>query len=147
MNLRASSDFRPGNMAAILEQIIPRAVKATENAVVIVQADAHAFCPKDSGDLDASIGSEIELAGQSVNGIVFASAPYAAFVEYGTGLVGEAAPHGPLPTSGVPFTGSWVYDFRRQNWRGMPAQPFLRPALDLNLGRIMAAFGEQGFSV
>ena len=147
MNIRATADFRPGSIAAILEQIIPRAVTATTNATAIVAADAESLCPRDSGELADSIGTEVELIGQRVDGSVFASAPYAAFVEYGTGLRGASAPHGPLPTEGVPYTGSWVYDFRRQNWRGMPAQPFLRPALDMNQSKIMSAFAEQGFTV
>ena len=116
-------------------------------ATQIVEADARSLCPVRSGELQESIGSVVELTGSSVDGVVYAEAPYAAFVEYGTGLAGEASPHGELPTEGVPFTGDWVYDFRRQGWRGMPAHPFLRPALDINGARIMAAFNEQGFAV
>ena len=147
MNIRASASFQPGNIAAILEQIIPRAITATENATALVAEDARSFAPNDTGELQSSIGTEVQFSGTTVEGSVFASAPYAAFVEYGTGLRGEAAPHGELPTEGVPFTGSWVYDFRKQDWKGMPARPFLRPALDINGSRIMAAFGEQGFAV
>ncbi len=147
MNLRASSDFRPGPVAAILEQIIPRAILATRNATRIVEQAAIALVPVDTGELQNSIGSEVALIGSIVQGSVEARAPHAAFVEFGTGLTGAASPHGDLPTEGVPFTGSWIYDFRGQGWKGMPARPYLRPALDFNGPQIMGAFAAEGFYV
>jgi HK97 gp10 family phage protein len=147
VNLRASADFRPGNVAALLEDIAPRAIAATTRAVAIVKASAQEFVPKRSGDLADSIQSSVELIGTVVNGAVEATVPYAAFVEYGTGIHGEESPHGELPLEGVPFTGSWVYDYKQQDWKGMPAQPYLRPALDTNDAKIMDAFAAEGFRI
>ena len=70
-----------------------------------------------------------------------ATAPYAAFVEYGTGLRGAGTYPYELPSEGVPYTGSWVYDYKRQNWQGHAAQPFMRPALDTARPEIRAIFG------
>lgn len=147
MNIRASADFKPGNYAAFEAQIVPRIIAATRAATAAVAVEARALCPVDSGELQGSIGTEVVLSRQEVDGAIFAAAPYAAFVEYGTGLVGEAAPHGALPTQGVPYTGNWVYDYKRQNWRGMPAHPFLRPAVDGSFGVIMDSYRAQGFVV
>lgn len=147
MNLRASGDFRPGPVAFLLEQVAPRAIAATTKATALVATTAQSLAPVDSGDLASSIESSVELIGPLVQGSVEATAPYAAFVEFGTGLTGAASPHGELPTEGVPITGGWVYDYRGQGWKGAAAQPFLRPALDLNFHAIMAAFAEEGFAV
>lgn len=148
MNLRASGDFRPGPIASILEQIAPRAIAATTKATRLVAATAQSLAPVGaSGDLANSIETSVELIGSIVQGAIEATAPYASFVEFGTGLVGASSPHGELPSEGVPFTGSWVYDFRGKGWKGMPAQPFLRPALDLNFNAIMGAFADEGFIV
>jgi hypothetical protein len=37
-----------------------------------------------------------------------------------------------------------VYDYKHQNWKGMYARPYLRPALDLNQSAIVALFGKNG---
>lgn len=147
MNLRASGDFRPGPVAFILEQVAPRAIAAVTKATGTVAVTAQGLAPVLSGDLANSIEATVELIGTTVQGAVEATAPYAAFVEFGTGLTGSASPHGELPTEGVPYTGAWVYDFRGRGWKGMAAQPFLRPALDMNFNAIMGAFAEEGFVV
>ncbi len=147
MDIRATSDFRPGIISAALEQIIPLAIDAVQDATTQVEGSALQYVPRDTGELADSIGKEVALVGQTVQGTVYALAPHAPFVEFGTGLVGEANPHPPLPTEGVPFTGAWVYDFRQQGWIGMAAQPFLRPALDVNAQNILIAFRRRGFSV
>ena len=64
---------------------------------------------------------------------VLATAPYAAFVEYGTGIVGSGESH-PNP-DGWDYdvndhgdAGWWYYDWAYSNWRwtkGQPAKPFM----------------------
>lgn len=147
MNPRASSDFKPGNLAAIEQEIINRVeVAVTESSVAVMDA-AKILVPVDTGELRSSIAMQVELKGKIVVGTIYAGANHAAFVEYGTGLVGAAAPHPPLPTEGVPITGSWIYDYKGQGWIGMAARPFLRPAYDASKNFILAAFRRQGFKV
>lgn len=130
-----------------MEQIIPRAIAATAKATTLVANTARELAPVREGTLASSIQGEVALIGQTVEGGVEATAPHAAFVEFGTGERGAASPHGELPTEGVPYTGGWVYDFRNQGWKGMPAHPFLRPALDINHRGILAAYAEEGFVI
>jgi len=147
VNPRASSGFKPGNLAAIEQEIINRVeVAVTESSVAVMDA-AKILVPVDTGELRSSIAMQVELKGKIVVGTIYAGANHAAFVEYGTGLIGAAAPHPPLPTEGVPITGSWIYDYKGQGWIGMAARPFLRPAYDASKNFILAAFRRQGFKV
>lgn len=61
-----------------------------------------------------------------------------AFIEYGTGVRGEGTYADDLPQSNIPFTGSWIYDFRykrgeRQfHWYGKEAEsPMLNSFIEL----------------
>ena len=47
----------------------------------------------------------------------------------------------------VPITGSWVYDYKKQNWVGHEAQPYMRPALDTARPAILEAFAKRGFKI
>jgi hypothetical protein len=88
--------------------------------------------------------SILQWKGQRVTGTVSYTSGHASFVEFGTGIIGSGTYPYPLPQEGVPFTGSWVYDYKHQNWKGMYARPYLRPALDLNQSAIVALFGKNG---
>lgn len=147
VNIRATSTFQPGRVAAVQQAVLARALAAVTKGTELVASEARALCPVETGELQASIGSEVALRGPLVTGTVFATAPHAAFVEFGTGLIGAASPHGALPQEGVPFTGSWIYDFRGRGWKGMPARPYMRPALDQSQGAILGFFREEGFRV
>jgi len=147
VNIRASADFKPGNIAAIEQAITKRAIAAVTQGTQVVETAAKTLVPRDTGELAGSIGSVVTLTGRTVVGTIYAAAKHAAFVEYGTGLIGQANPHGPLPQTGVPFTGRWIYDYKNQQWQGMPAQPYMRPALDQSGPAILGAFRDQGFKV
>jgi HK97 gp10 family phage protein len=147
VNIRASSTFRPGNIAAIQQSVVLRAVNAVTKGTELVKSEAQTLCPVDTGELRASIASEVALRGSLVTGTVYATAPHAAFVEFGTGLIGRGTYPFALPQSGVPYTGSWVYDFRGRGWKGMPAKPYMRPALDGAGPQIIGFFREEGFQV
>lgn len=61
-----------------------------------------------------------------------------AFIEYGTGVRGEGTYADDLPLSNIPFTGSWVYDFRYKrgerlfHWQGKEAEsPMLMSFIEL----------------
>lgn len=83
-------------------------------------------CPVDTGELRDSITAIAEgLAGQ-----IIASSGHAAYVEFGTGIVGASSPHPTMP---------WIYDINahmdkgwvyfkndRFYWTaGQPARPFM----------------------
>ena len=118
-----------------MQSVVPRLVAAVEDASLSVMFEAQALVPVDTGELQSSIGTgPVELVGSVVRGTVEANAPYAAYVEYGTGQRGEAsAGAGPGPYS--------------PSWPGMPAQPYMRPALDTARPAILDAFAKQGFKV
>lgn len=130
MKLAASSKFSPVDMSRITARLIPKLTSAMQESVKLVQTEAQAIVPVDTGELKASIGTSVEWSGTSVNGEVFADAPHAAFVEYGTGIRGAASPGaGPYPYS--------------PGWPGMPAQPFLRPSLDNSKAQILSIFEKE----
>ncbi len=146
MNFKAESRFAPVDTSRLMQRIIPALQDAVTEGCGAVVEEARALCPVDTGALQSSIRTTgIEIIGQGVVGHVSATESYASFVEYGTGLVGQANPHPPLPAAGIPYTGGWVYDFRRQNWKGEAARAFMRPGLDAARPRIVSAFADRGF--
>ncbi len=110
-----------------------------EGAMIIHQ-EAQDLAPEVTGELKSGIITRQTVDEPERQVIEVAStAGHAQFVEYGTGLTGAASEHPPLPTEGVPITGEWVYDYKRQNWPGMAAQPHMRPALDGKAGEVRSA--------
>lgn len=148
MDFRASAKFTPVEASRLQALFVPRIVDAVTEACGAVVEEARTYCPVDSGDLVSNIGiGSVELVGTVVQGTVTATSGHAAFVEYGTGVRGEGTYPGELPEENVPFTGSWVYDYKQQDWQGHQAQPFMRPALDSAQPAIRDAFAKQGFKV
>lgn len=146
MNFRAQTKTSFVDQARIMQMIAPRAIAAVTEICEAVAAEARAICPVDTGELQSSIDVEsVALTGTKVEGSVSATAPHAGFVEYGTGLRGAGTYPYDLPTTGVPFTGAWQYDFRGRGWQGMAARPYMRPALDTVRPMIPDAFAKQGF--
>ena len=135
MNIRASSNFRPGNVAAVQERVTARVVTAVTRGTESVLNTALANVAVDTGELQSSGHMTITLEGQRVNGLVIFDADHAAYVEFGTGIRGAASPGA---GKGIAYSATW---------RGMPAQPYIRPALDSNRGEIVGAFRDQGFKV
>lgn len=135
MNFKATSTFKPVDVSRAMQKIVPAMVAAVTEACGAVANEAEAIVPVDTGELRASIGvGPVALEGNAVTGTVEATAPYAAYVEYGTGIRGAAsAGAGPGPYSG--------------SWPGMPAQPYLRPSLDTARPDIIEAFARRGFKV
>jgi hypothetical protein len=69
----------------------------------------------------------VRETGSTVVADVIFDSGHAAYVEYGTGIRGaESAGAGPYPYS--------------PTWAGMPAQPYLRPALDIAKDEVRQAF-------
>jgi hypothetical protein len=145
VNFRAQSSFRAGDWSRVVSKILPRVVAAVTAASEAVLNVSRQYCPVRSGALVASGGTQVSILGEKVVGFVYYTAGHASFVEFGTGLTGSGTYPYALPEQGVPFTGSWVYDYKTQGWIGMTAQPYLRPALDEH-DLILAAWRDQGFS-
>ena len=94
--------------------------KALGKACALVERSAKQKAPKGVGDLRRSIQSRVE----NLEGIVFATAEYAPYVEYGTGLFAEAGDG----RKDVP----WYYRDDKGDYHatsGMKPHPYMRPAL------------------
>lgn len=142
MKLSATPTVRFGSFAALEALIVPKLIKGATAGSKIVLEESQVLVPVDGGKLKASGSFTVEWKGTSVVGYVMYTAGHAAFVEFGTGIVGRGTYPFDLPTEGVPFTGEWIYDYKQQDWRGMVAQPYLRPALDICRQQILDAFQE-----
>lgn len=142
--LFATAEFKPGASpraivdAVLLVQVFVKVRKAQR----IVVAHAKAIVPVGAtGELQRSIEAREPIdTFREIIGEVVATAGHASFVEFGTGLRGIGTYPYPLPMEGVPITGAWVYDYKKQQWVGMPAQPYMRPALDIARAEIVAEF-------
>lgn len=129
MNLRANSTFRAGDWSRLEGLLVPKLTVGAQNAANAVLEISQGIVPVASGDLQRSGGTAVEWKGTTVTGFVTYGAYYAAYVEFGTGRRGAgSAGAGPFPYN--------------QNWPGMVAQPYIRPALDQGRGQVMDAFRE-----
>lgn len=149
MNFKAQSIFKPVDLVRLQARIIPKLVAAITEGCGAVVDEAQAIAPVgETGEFRDSIHTAtVEVVGTKINGRVVNDSPHAGFVEFGTGVRGEGTYPFDLPQSGVPVTGSWIYDYRNQNWQGHVAQPTLRPGLDAARGAILGAFSRRGFKV
>jgi HK97 gp10 family phage protein len=110
-----------GNVEKALQTGINQSVKK-------IQADAKLLAPVgDNGQLRNSIQANVETRNGSPVGVVSTNLHYAPYVEFGTGQRGEASSAPPK------WDGNLNY---RQDWAGMPAQPFMFPAAQQNKGVI-----------
>lgn len=107
---------------------------------VAMEVVAKRLVPYDTGELHDSIVGGARTRNGKPEAYVVASAPHWAFVEYGTGLVGQATAQ---DIAGITTPAGWAYDYAGQGWIGMPAQPYLRPAM-LIAGQFLQA-GKAGF--
>ena len=107
-------------------------LKSVEYCGKFVEDDAKLNCPVDMGDLVQSIQHETKAAGGSIRSTIYTNSDHAAYVEFGTGQCGE----GTYDNSNV----SLAYN---QDWVGMPAQPYLYPALKDNETQLKAYIANQ----
>lgn len=130
MKIRATSTFRPGNYAALEAQIVPRLIEGATVGANIVLDISQEQVPVDTGELKASGRVSVEQQGTVISGyIVYGGdgVDYAAYVEFGTGRRG----------AGSAGAGPYAYN---QNWPGMVAEPYMRPALDIGRADVLDAF-------
>lgn len=130
MNLRANSSFKAGTFAALEAKLVPLLVNGARNGAQAVFAISQTLVHVDSGELKAS-GVQpcpVEWTGQKVVGYVKYTSPHAAFNEFGTGRRGEAS-------------GQWAGPYSyKQDWPGMTAIPFIRPAMDIGRAQVLTAW-------
>lgn len=92
---------------------------------------------KRGGTLRNSIEFEVQDDGSEIKGVIFATAEYAPYVEYGTGLFAE---------NGNGRKTGWAYEDEETGeviWtRGQKPKPFLRPALFENKEEILRRLRE-----
>ncbi len=127
MNFRATSTFTGLNVATALCTYQTANRLSVEQSAEIVLEEAEAIVPVDTGELRESGHTEIEVKGDEATGYVVFDAEHAAYVEYGTGERGAASPG----AGEGPYT---------PGWPGMPAQPYIRPALDTARPAIVEVF-------
>jgi HK97 gp10 family phage protein len=97
--------------------ISPIAVETVRQAGEMIQQAARRLCPVATGALRDSILVEVQQLEKTVRAAVGPTMYYAGYVEFGTGIRGASSPG----------AGQGPYS---PTWPGMPAQPYMRPALD-----------------
>lgn len=127
VNLKVDVSVKWGDFSRVEEVIVPKLLDGAEVAAGIVYDDSQVRVAVDTGSLKASGRKFVEWVNKKVTGYVEYQAGHAAFVEFGTGVRGQESPG----------AGPFEYD---QNWPGMIAQPYIRPALDGNHKGISDAF-------
>lgn len=134
-------------------------VQGVRKGIALVQAQARAGCISETGELRNSIHVSDEVIGKNkVVGTCFTNKSYAPYVEFGTGLKGQAnhagiSPNVPVACSQSPW---WIHESQidkglaeKYHWfyidtkdgrfyqcNGQPARPFMYPALKNNEEKI-----------
>ena len=103
----------------------------TDHGVEIAKVQVRQLRAWYTGELESSISGYFSPS--TGVGIIKAGAPYAVYVEFGTGIVGSGSPH-PAP-AGWQYdvnahgeSGWWYYNDRdgKMHWtKGMPSRPFM----------------------
>ena len=128
MNFSAKSSFSGLNLAVAQAAFEQAARLSVEQGAEIVLEEAEAIVAVDTGALRESGHVELVVSsGPQPSAAVVFDEPYAAYLEYGTGVRGAASPG----------AGEGPYD---PNWPGMASQPYLRPALDTARPAIVEVF-------
>lgn len=130
--------MRKFNELGSMEPVVYKSVRKQTEAVRIV---AVKLCPVYAGPwrfvsrgaLKGSIYGKVDQDADATIGCVYTNAPYAPFVEFGTGPVGQSSHAGISPNVPVAYTQEpwvWVDDEGGfHTTEGQPAQPFMYPAL------------------
>ncbi len=121
-----------GNIDEVLTQSIGQQTK-------LVQGDAKDLCPVDLGDLRNSIKGTVKNYKGRIVGVVSTNSDHAAYVEFGTGKVGERTNKNTKVNVSYKQD-KWLVNIPDVGPRwieGQPAQPYLYPALKNNEERII----------
>src|SRR5262249_3662358 len=120
MNLHGTAQYTPRMSTGqfIATKITPAVIEATREIGEIALLEAQAIVPVDTGELQASGRVVMRTTEKGAGAEIGFTANHAAYVEYGTGILGSIS------------TGAGPYPYD-PNWHGMRAQPYLRPALEV----------------
>lgn len=117
--------------SAIGTRVAEAAATGVGRGAVVIQEEAQATVAVRTGDLRDSIQAQPPVvSGSVVSAEVTAGTDHAFFVEYGTGRRGAAS-------AGA---GDVSYN---EDWPGMAAQPYMRPALDTRRQDVFDAIAEE----
>lgn len=97
--------------------------KGIGKSMTVIEGDAKDLCPVDRGELRDSIHSDTKKRSGEIKGTCGTNKEYAAYQEFGTGQRGAESPSPPKAPIGAGY---------REDWSGIPAQPYLYPALIQN---------------
>ncbi len=131
----SSSLFRSNNQA--LSKILDGVSAGVSRGAQIIEEEAKANAPVLTGELRDSIHAQaaeqdkdLSGSGNARTAVVTVDAEHGPYVEYGTGERGMESPG----------AGQGPYS---PTWKGMPAQPYLRPALDTRRQDVLEAIGAE----
>ena len=118
--------------------------EAVVNSTAIVLNTAKHYVPvgrEGGGGLRNSIHMKVEQSGDGIVGKVFAGGGHAMYVEFGTGVVGEASNYPKAGELGLKYAHySWTYTpdggEHFYTTKGYRARPFMYPALNQNKAQI-----------
>lgn len=123
------------NLQIFINNKLPKTVEeCLEDACLVVEGEAKALCPVRDGQLINSIKHEVN----GNVGTIGSNVEYAPYVEVGTGIFSTMG----NGRKDVP----WRYKDAKGDWHttyGMVAQPFLEPAVNANIPRILDCFKEK----
>ena len=137
MKIRIDTAGFRRDMEAFATALEENTVAAVTDACGVIEADAKARCPRDTGFLRASITSDVQPWFGAVFGRVGTNVNYAPYVHEGTGLFSRTG----LGRKDVP----WRWQDDKGQWHttsGQKPQSFLEEAADANRERIVAIFAE-----
>lgn len=113
----------------------------------LIQGEAKDLCPVDLGQLRNSILTTTRKSKYKITALVHTNTEYAAYVEFGTGKVGESTPVADKYPGSLAYKQTkWKVNIPDVGWRyveGQPAQPFLYPALKNNEERVRDNIAEE----
>lgn len=118
--------------------------EAVVNSTAIVLSTAKHYVPvgrEGGGGLRNSIHMKVEQSEDGIVGKVFAGGGHAMYVEFGTGVVGEASNYPKAGELGLKYAHySWTYTpdggEHFYTTKGYRARPFMYPALNMNKAQI-----------
>ena len=119
------------NLDQVLRRVERLGAQAAEaNALAIgwageeVRGAAKQLAPVDTEELRRKITSKVTRDGDAATAEVVSGAAHSIYVEFGTGQRGDPSVA------------------HRADWAGMPAQPYLRPAVDDNVKTVRQGFNQ-----
>lgn len=137
MNIRITLDEQSINEAIKQVKLYRKDLEAkvgllvkrlVDEGVAIAKMEVLQLGAFDKGELLSSLDGMMYSDGKS--GIIFTGCDHAAYVEFGTGVVGQQSPHPTMPwqydVNGHGQAGWHYYDEGRMRWtKGMPSRPYM----------------------